>query len=110
ALLIREGEMRRREFIAGVGAAAACPVSSWAQSSRKVPTIGFLSTSTAASWSKWTPAFVQRLAALGWVEGRTVLIEYRWAEGREERYAELVADLVGLQVDVIVTSGGAVLA
>ena len=61
-------------------------------------------------WSNWTAAFVQRLRELGWVEGRTIAIEYRWAEGRDERYAEIAAEFVRLKVDVIVTAGGAVLA
>ena len=55
--------------------------------------------------SKWTAAFVQRLRELGWVEGRTVAIEYRWAEGRSERFADIAAELVRLKVDVIVTGG-----
>ena len=67
-------------------------------------------TASALAWSKWTDAFVQRLRALGWIEGRTVAIEYRWAEGRSERYAEIAAEFVRLKVDVIVTSGGAVAA
>jgi putative ABC transport system substrate-binding protein len=57
--------------------------------------------------SKWTAALVQRLRGLGWVEGRTVAIEYRWAEGRSERFAEVAAELVRLKVDVIVTGGTA---
>ncbi len=60
--------------------------------------------------SPWTAAFVQRLRELGWIEGRTVAIEYRWAEGRSERYAEIAAELVRLKVAVIVTAGGAVVA
>jgi hypothetical protein len=54
----------------------------------------------------WVAAFVQRLRELGWLEGRNVAIEYRWAEGRNERNAEHAADLVRLKVDVIVTAGG----
>ena len=59
------------------------------------------------SLDQWTPAFVQRLRELGWIEGRTIAIEYRWAEGRDERYTEIVAELVRLRVDVIVTGGAA---
>ena len=55
-------------------------------------------------------AFVQRLRELGWIEGRTVVIDYRWAEGRTERYAEIAAEFVRLKVDVIVTVGGAAVA
>ena len=68
------------------------------------PTIGFLGTD-AAAWRPWTDAFVERLRALGWIEGRTVAIEYRWAEGRGERFAEIAAEFVRLNVDVIVTAG-----
>jgi len=80
----------------------------WAQQPGKLPT--FLGTATPSSWYQWTAAFVQRLRELGWVDGRTVAIEYRWAEGRSQRYAEIAAEFVRLKVDVILTSGGAVLA
>jgi putative tryptophan/tyrosine transport system substrate-binding protein len=72
--------------------------------------IGFLGSSTAVALGRWLPAFVQRLHDLGWVEGRTVAIEYRWAEGRSERATEIAAEFVGLKVDVIVTSGAAIYA
>jgi putative ABC transport system substrate-binding protein len=76
-----------------------------------LPTIGFLGASTPfGAWSQWTAAFVQRLRELGWVEGRNVAIEYRWAEGRRERFAEIAAEFVRLKVDVIVTVGSAVAA
>jgi len=74
-----------------------------------VPTIGFLGAATLSSTSKSVTAFVQRLRELGWIEGRTVAIEYRWGEGRNERFAELAAEFVRLKVDVIVTSGVAAL-
>jgi putative ABC transport system substrate-binding protein len=64
-----------------------------------------LGSATASIWNLWTAAFVQRLRELGWIEGRTVAIEYRWAEGRAERFAEIAAEFVRLKVDVIVTSG-----
>src|SRR5262249_27254575 len=67
--------------------------------------IGFLGQSTRPAASEWVAAFVQRLHEVGWFEGRTVAIDYRWAEGRDERYAELAAEFVRLKVDVIVTSG-----
>jgi len=103
--------MRRREFIGVVGAAAAAwPLTARAQQAGKLPTIGFLGTVSASAWGPWTAAFLQRLRALDWIEGRTVAIEYRWAEGRTERYAEIAAEFVRLKVDIIVTSGGAVLA
>src|SRR5262245_7943845 len=98
----------RRQFITLLGGTAAMwPLAARAQQSSKVPTIGFLGSSSASGWGPWTAAFVQRLEALGWVEGRTVAIEYRWAEGRSERYAEIAAEFVRLKVDVIVTSGAA---
>ena len=74
---------------------------------RKLPTIGFLGASTASNWTDWTAAFVNRLRELGWVEGRTVAIEYRWAEGRTERFTTIGTEFVQLKVDVIVTVGGA---
>jgi len=101
--------MRRREFISALGGAAAWPLAARAQQ-RKVPTIGVLGVSTASNWSQWTAAFVQQLRELGWIEGRTIAIEYRWADGRSERFAEIAAELVRLKVDVIVTVGSAVAA
>jgi putative ABC transport system substrate-binding protein len=98
--------MRRREFIATVGAAA-WPVAASAQQAGKLPTIGFLG-ADASAFSPWTTAFVARLRELGWIDGRTIAIEYRWSEGRTERYAEIAAEFVRLKVDVIVTVGSAV--
>jgi putative ABC transport system substrate-binding protein len=97
--------MRRREFITLLGGAAAWPLAARAQQPGKLPTVGFLGPNTRSAASEWVAAFVQRLRELGWIEGRTVAIEYRWVEGREERYAEVAAELVRLKVDVIVTSG-----
>jgi putative ABC transport system substrate-binding protein len=97
--------MRRREFITLVGAAAAWPIAAAAQQAGKLPTIGFLG-GTAAS--QQTDPFFQRLHELGWTEGRNVKIEVRWAEGRSERIAEIAAEFVGLKVNVIVASGGAI--
>jgi len=102
--------MRRRAFIGLLAGAAAAPALLWpraarAQQAAKLPTIGFLGQSTRSAASEWVAAFVQRLRELGWVEGRTVAIEYRWAEGREERLAEIAAEFVRLKVDIIVTSG-----
>ena len=103
--------MKRREFIALLGSAAgAWPLGASAQQPGKLPTIGFLGASTAAASRQGNEAFLGRLRELGWIEGRTVAIEYRWAEGRSERYAEIAAEFVRLQVNVIVTVGGAVLA
>src|SRR5262245_35880237 len=100
--------MKRREFFILLGAAASTwPLTSRAQQRSKLPTIGFLGT-TPSAWRHNVPAFTQRLGELGWTDGRTVAIEYRWAEGRDERSAEIAAEFVRLKVDVIVTTGGAV--
>ena len=102
--------MRRREFIGLIGGAATSwPLTARAQQA-KLPTIGFLGPTSASAWGSWTTAFAKRLRELGWIEGRTVAIEYRWADGRNERFAEIAAEFVRLKVDVIVTSGGAGLA
>ena len=101
--------MRRREFITLFGgAAAAWPLAAWAQQPAKLPTIGFLGVATPSTWSDQVAAFVQRLRDLGWIEGRTVAIEYRWTEGRNDRLAEFAAEIARLKVDVIVTTGTAV--
>jgi putative ABC transport system substrate-binding protein len=101
----------RREFIALLcGAAAAWPLAARAQQPGRLPTIGFLGATTASFQSQHIAAFVRRLRELGWIEGGTVAIEYRWAEGRPERFAEIATEFVRLKVDVIVTLGGAVLA
>jgi putative ABC transport system substrate-binding protein len=102
--------VKRREFITLLGGAAAWPLAARAQQATKLPTIGYLGSATLATESQRMAAFVQRLRELGWVEGRTVVIDYRWAEGRTERYAEIAAEFVRLKVDVIVTVGGAVAA
>lgn len=73
----------------------------------QLPSIGFLGAS-ASGFAPWAAAFVARLRELGWVEGRTIAIEYRWSEGRAERYAEIAAEFVRLKVDVILTVGSAV--
>ena len=96
--------MKRREFITLIGGAAAWPLAARAQQPAKLPTIGFLGAATPATWSVFIAAFVRRLRELGWIEGRTIAIEYRWAEGRNERYADIAAEFVRLKVDVIVTS------
>ncbi len=99
-------QLKRREFITLLGGALAMwLIASRALQAAKLPTIGFLGQTTRSGGSEWIAAFVQRLHELGWNEGRTIAIEYRWAEGREERFAELAAELVRLKVDVIVTSG-----
>jgi ABC-type uncharacterized transport system substrate-binding protein len=94
----------RRKFLAALGGAAvAWPLAASAQQLAKLPTIGFLGSSTPLAMSQWVAAFLQRLRDLDWIEGRTVAIEYRWAEGRSSRAAEIAAEFVRLKVDVIVT-------
>ena len=102
--------MKRREFITLIGGAVAWPLGVRARQPSKLPTIGLLGSSSPAVWSQWVAAFVQRLRELGWIEDRTIAIEYRWAEGRSERMAEIAAEFVRLKVDVIVTTGGSVFA
>jgi ABC-type uncharacterized transport system substrate-binding protein len=97
--------MKRREFIRLLGGAVAWPLPASAQQTPKLPTIGFLSPTTASVENQQVAAFVQWLRELGWLEGRTVAIKIRWAEGRSERAAEIVADYVRQKVDVIVSSG-----
>ena len=100
--------MRRRDFITLIGGGvAAWPIVARAQQP-KPPIIGYLGATTAAAQKQWIDAFLQRLSELGWIEGRTVAIEYRWGEGRTERYAEIAAEFVRRKVDVIVTVGSAV--
>src|SRR5262249_13782563 len=90
--------LRRREFLElRGGLTVAWPAAALGQ--KKVPTVGFLGGGTAAS---------KRLAELGWIERRTITIEYRWGEGRSDRYAEITAEFVQRKVDVIVTAGIAV--
>jgi ABC-type uncharacterized transport system substrate-binding protein len=104
-------KMQRRELITLLGgAAAAWPLAARAQQAGKLPTIGFLGASAASVQSQHVAAFVQRLRELGWIDGRTVGIEVRWAEGRSERFAEIAAEFVRLKVDAIVTTGAAALA
>ena len=97
-------QLKRREFITLLGGAAAWPLAARAQQPSRLPTIGVLGTD-ASFWSPWTAAFVERLRELGWIEGRTIAIEYRWMQGRPERVAEIAAELVRLKVDVIVANG-----
>jgi putative tryptophan/tyrosine transport system substrate-binding protein len=96
--------IRRRRFIVTLGSAAAWPLGVRAQQPANLPTIGFLVAGTPSSHGRWAAALVQRLRELGWIEGRTIAIEYRWAEGSRERAAEIAAEFVRLKVDVIVTS------
>jgi putative ABC transport system substrate-binding protein len=99
-------QLKRRQFITLLGGAAAWPLTARAQQPMaKLPTIGFLGAATPSAWSQRVAAFVQRLRELGWTEGRTVVVEYRWAEGRSERFLEIAAEFAQLKVDVIVAAG-----
>jgi putative ABC transport system substrate-binding protein len=97
--------MKRREFIGLIGGASV----TWplAARARELPIIGLLGANSSSTQSSWTEAFVERLRELGWIEGSTVEIKARWAEGRTERYGEIAAEFVRMGVSVIVTSGGA---
>ena len=100
--------MRRRDFIAAIGGlATAWPLDALAQQASKVPTIGVLGVNV-ATWTVQLAGFTQRLSELSWIEGRSIAIEYRWSEGRAERVAEVAAEFVQQNVDVIVTNGTSV--
>jgi putative ABC transport system substrate-binding protein len=102
--------MRRREFVTLLGGAAvAYPLAVRAQPSDQLRRVAVLGDSP-STWSYWIGGFAERLRELGWIEGRTVTIEYRWSEARPERIAEAAAAFVQQKPDVIVTYGGAVLA
>jgi putative tryptophan/tyrosine transport system substrate-binding protein len=98
-------DLRRRQFIALLGGAAAA----WSLAARAqqaaMPVIGFLGPNTPSDATEWVAAFKQRLRELGWIEGRTITIDYRWVEGRTERFAEIAAEFARLKVNVVVTSG-----
>jgi len=94
--------MRRRDFIKLIGgAAAAWPLAARGQQAGKVPTIGLLGAATATAWSPFVANFVRRLGELGWVEGRTVAIEYRRTDARKECFAEIAAEFVRRKVDTL---------
>jgi putative ABC transport system substrate-binding protein len=98
--------MRRRKFITLVGAAAATwPIAARAQQPGKFARIGYLGTSLPSLEKPFIDAFLKRLRELGYVEGETIVIEYRWAEGQDERLPDLAAELVRTKPDVIVTTG-----
>jgi putative ABC transport system substrate-binding protein len=94
--------MRRRDFITGL-VAIMSPISARAQRTAKPPVVGVLGASSAETAGPWIAAFVKRLGELGWTDGKNVTIEYRWADGRGERYGEIASELTNRNVDVIVT-------
>src|SRR5262249_37912350 len=89
--------MRRREFITLIGGAATWPLVARAQQPAKRPIVGFLGDSTPLAESERAAAFARRLHDLGWIEGRTIAIEYRWADGRSDRLAEIAAEFARLK-------------
>ena len=90
------GQLQRREFITLLGGSAAMwPLAAHAQQPAKLPTIGFLGPTTPAAMSNFVASFVGRLGELGWVDGRTVAIDYRYTGGRNEQAAEIAIELVG---------------
>ena len=98
--------MRRREFLGGVGTAIACTLGASAQQIA-VRRVGFLGANTPATANHLADAFVRRLQELGWIEGKNLAMEYRWAAGQTAKFGELTQELVDARVDVIVTSGNA---
>src|SRR5499433_3759870 len=104
--LRRRGDrMKRRAFISLLGGAVAWPLAARAQQTAKRPIVGFLGDTTALGDGERAAAFARRLHDLGWIEGRTIAIEYRWADGRSERLAEIAAEFARLKVDIIITGG-----
>jgi putative ABC transport system substrate-binding protein len=100
--------MKRRDFVTLLGGTAVfLPFAASAQQRAKLPIVGFFGPANAKTEAKWAAAFAQRMRELGWIDGRTVAIEYRYADAHSERYSEIAAELVRLKVDVIVTAGSA---
>ena len=104
-------KMRRREFMLLMGSVFVDALSAaYGQQSAKPPVVGFLAAGTPASHGAWVAAFAQRLSELGWIDGRNITIEYRWAAGDNRQTTEFAAEFVRQKVDVIVTSAFGVLA
>src|SRR5262245_22958068 len=97
--------MRRRSFIAGLGSAAAWPIPARGQQPAKVTRMGFLGPASPSMTAGWIDALRAGLRDLGYLEGKNIRFEFRWAEGNDDRPPGLVAELVRLNVDVLVTFG-----
>jgi len=97
--------MRRRWFIAGLATTAAWSMLARAQQAAKLPRLGFIGSSTASAMSSWIAAFTRRLGELGWIEKKTITIDYQFADGRNDRYVQIANNFVRQKVDVIVTYG-----
>ena len=95
--------MKRREFIWLLGTAIWAPEARAQQQLRTIVIVG----NTPAAYGRWAAALIERLSQLGWIEGRTLQVEYRWSEGRRDRVVEIASELVSKKVDLIVTYGGA---
>jgi putative tryptophan/tyrosine transport system substrate-binding protein len=100
-------QLKRRQFITLLGGAATWPITALAQEAAKLRMIGYMGSTTPSAQTPWTTPFLRRLRELGWIEGRTLAIEYRWGEGRNDRFAEIAAEFVQRKVDVIVTYSAA---
>jgi len=96
--------MKRREFVSLIGGAAAWPIAARAQQAERLARIGYLGPTSASQLVGAIDAFSNGLRDLGYVEGRNLHIEYRFADGHEDRLAALATELVALNIDVIVTS------
>jgi putative ABC transport system substrate-binding protein len=96
--------MRRRGFIGLMGGVVAWPFAARAQQAASVRRIGFLSPFSSVDTGLWNKAFLRGLRDAGWVDGKNITIEYRYAEGRRDRLPALIADLIQLKVEIIVTN------